>query len=132
MWRLRKAGWKVIHQPASRVHHIGGAATKMTYNKRDLRVAPPLPDYWFASRRRMFALTRGVLPTVAANILWLVGHSVFLSLRLMGFKGNVQVNRAEGQSLLRHGAWPTEEDRIARPTRLDGTMGTIPAWMDRR
>lgn len=132
MWRLRKAGWKIVHQPASRVHHIGGAATKMTYNKRDLKVAPPLPHYWFASRRRMFALTRGVAPTVAANILWLAGHSTFWLLRLVGFKANVQVNHAEGQSLLRHGIWPTQQDRIARPTRLGGAMGTIPAWMDPR
>ena len=132
MWRLRKAGWQVLHQPASRVWHVGGAATGLTYNQKDVMLAPPLPDYWFASRLRMLALTRGRLVGTLASMSWLAGHGGLMALRLVGLKRGERLNRDEARTLIRHGMIPTDRDRTAAIVRFGDVPETPPAWMDRQ
>jgi len=54
--RFAKAGWETWHEPAARVFHVGGAATKMgLWHHRQDR----LPGYWYESWLRYFSKTRG-------------------------------------------------------------------------
>lgn len=56
-YRARQAGFETWYVPESRVMHIRGQSTSVT----DLTRGPRrLPDYWFESRRRYFALNRSV------------------------------------------------------------------------
>lgn len=131
MWRMRRAGWTIFHQPASRVWHIGGAATGMTYNQKELSVAPPLPAYWFAARQRMFALTRGVSVAILANLCWLLGHMAFMAARTVGVKRGARINRDEARMLIRHGLVPKPVERLAAVTRIEDAYGAPPAWMEK-
>ena len=129
MWRLMRAGWSVRHEPASRVRHIGGVATGMAYNRRDLAIRPPLPRYWFASRRRMFTLMYGRPRAALASVAWLAGHALYMFRKTLGRGGGHIQNRREARDLLRYGIWPSRED--ARPSvgRCSDPLGEPPAWM---
>src|SRR5207302_4605393 len=54
MWRLRKAGWSIATEPASRVFHIGGSATGVHSRDNDNRVKARNPAYLYRSRTRFF------------------------------------------------------------------------------
>lgn len=69
MWRLRRAGWTIRHEPASRVVHIGGAATGVDY-EASRRAKRRMPAYWFESRRRFFVRTHGRGGAVLAAFAW--------------------------------------------------------------
>lgn len=129
MWRMRSKGWQVLHQPTSRVWHIGGAATGMTYNQKELRVAPPLPAYWFAARQRMFVLTRGRMAATLANLAWLLGHLAFLLFRAVGGRRKERVTRDEAKMLVRHGLIPDAREGIPAIARIGDRPGDPPAWM---
>jgi N-acetylglucosaminyl-diphospho-decaprenol L-rhamnosyltransferase len=131
MSRLARAGWAIRHEPSSRVRHIGGASTGMTYKFADLAVAPPLPAYWFQSRRRLFTRLQGRSGAVLAGLAWLTGHAFFmLRLRLKLGRNHVPISR-EGRDLVRHGLIPLPQDRIPAVTQWDDPPGKIPAWMER-
>lgn len=132
MWRMARAGWSVRHEPASRVRHIGGVATGMTYDLTALRVAPRLPGYWFASRRRMFALTRGRAGAVAAGLAWLAGHALFLARRAARVGGTHVPNAHEARDLIRHGLVPDSADAARAITAWNDAPGREPAWMARK
>jgi GT2 family glycosyltransferase len=71
--RARDAGFTTWYVPESRVMHIGGQSTKVT----DLRDGVKrLPEYWFASRRRYFALSFGVGHAMAIDILALFAYAL--------------------------------------------------------
>ena len=130
MRRFAKAGWSVRHQPASRVRHIGGVSTGMAYNRRDLIVGPPLPRYWFASRRRMLTLLYGRTQATIANLLWLSGHAFYTGRRLLGRGGRHVPNRNEARDLLRYGIIPSREDRKPRVAHCSDSIDQPPAWME--
>jgi N-acetylglucosaminyl-diphospho-decaprenol L-rhamnosyltransferase len=71
--RARRAGFPTWYVPESRVMHIGGQSTQATGlaggRKR-------LPDYWFRSRRRYFAVTFGIGPAMAIDIIALLAHCI--------------------------------------------------------
>ncbi|WP_236697424.1 glycosyltransferase [Sphingomonas sp. Leaf357] len=129
MHRLGRAGWTVRHQPASRVHHIGGASTGLAYNRKDLAVGPPLPRYWFASRRRLFALIGGKGTAIRAGLAWLAGHALFMLRRLLGRGGGHIPKRREARDLLRYGLIPNRADFQRDLTAWDEPPGRTPAWM---
>ena len=64
-FRAKHAGFEVWYTPASRVTHIAGQSTKVT----ERNIAPRrLPTYWFESRRRYFAVTRGMTYALLADV----------------------------------------------------------------
>lgn len=77
--RARQAGFATWYVPESRVMHIAGQSTKVT----EASSAPRrLPGYWFASRRRYFAVTFGVGPAMIVDIAAMLAHSVGLLKRI--------------------------------------------------
>jgi GT2 family glycosyltransferase len=73
--RAKRAGFSTWYVPASRVMHIAGQSTKVTGRTDGPR---RLPEYWFASRRRYFAMAFGVgtamLIDIAALAACSLGH----------------------------------------------------------
>ena len=128
MWRMKKAGFIILHQPASRVYHIGGAATGMTYNRKDIKTDPPLPDYWYASRRRMFVLTGGKTTFALANMAWLAGRSILKSLQILGLKRGARMNANEFSTIIANGIFARATE-LPRHERLADCPGHIPAWL---
>ena len=131
MHRLKRAGWTVRHEPASRVRHLGGASTGLAYNRKDLAVGPPLPRYWFASRRRCFALIAGKGAAWSASAAWLLGHGFYMLRRLLGRGGNHIPSSREARDLIAYGLVASREDTMPDLTPWDELPGRTPAWMER-
>lgn len=68
--RAAKAGWETWYVPASRVVHLVGQSTQITAPRRR-------PRYWFDSRARFFKKTYGGAFATIADLLWLLGYSIF-------------------------------------------------------
>jgi len=69
----RRAGWTCWYVPESRVIHLRGQASGVT----DLKQAPKRrPQYWFDSRRRFWLKNHGVMNTMLADGLYVVGYSL--------------------------------------------------------
>lgn len=129
MWRMRRAGWEVRHEAASRVRHVGGAATGVSYGRESARFAPRLPPYMFDSRRRMLALTRGRAGALAANLAWLSGHLIFSIRRALGLASDHVPVSTEAQDLIRAGLWPKARDLVSSPSRAGDPIDEPPVWM---
>ena len=69
--RKRIQCWYV---PTSRVYHAVGASTKISDGRTK---RPGIPQYWFDSRRRFFLKNRGPLSLLAADLLFMIGHSTW-------------------------------------------------------
>ena len=69
--RALGAGWETWYLPASRVVHIGSVSTGMK------KLDEPMPQYWFDSRSHYLRKNHGAFYLWAANLLWIVGFSVF-------------------------------------------------------
>jgi N-acetylglucosaminyl-diphospho-decaprenol L-rhamnosyltransferase len=102
-YRARKAGFTTWYVPASRVMHIGGRSTSVTGPQSG---SQRLPAYWFASRRRFFAVTYGIRHAMVIDVCALLAH-------LLGhLKRVLQGRRRRGvphyiRDLLRHSVlWP--------------------------
>jgi N-acetylglucosaminyl-diphospho-decaprenol L-rhamnosyltransferase len=125
MWRLRRAGWSIRHAPASRVLHIGGAATGVGGDAEQRRRR--LPDYWHQSRRRFFVLCYGRVRTVFAGTMWLVGHALWLVRVTMGRRADTVAN--EGRDHLRLGLIPRARDLRRSAPAWNASPGAEAAWM---
>ena len=126
MWRLTRAGWTIRHEPASRVRHIGGAATGVNAS-RPTSERPARPRYWYESRRRMFALTRS-RPAIA-SLAWLAGHALFVARRALGgARKHARVER-EARALIACGLGATARDRAPQIARWNDPPDIPPAWM---
>ena len=78
-YRAKQAGFPTWYVPDSRVMHIMGQTTTVT----DISAGPRrLPDYWFESRRRYFAVTYGVGKAIAIDVVTLIANSVGLIKRI--------------------------------------------------
>lgn len=70
--RSKLAGFSTWYVPKSRVMHIAGQSTNVTnYSDQPKR----LPAYWFASRRRYFAMTYGIFHAMLIDIVALFAQS---------------------------------------------------------
>lgn len=127
MWRMRQAGWSIRHEPRSRIWHVGGAATGVHSRPLEGPCLPRRPAYWYESRCRYFALTRGRAAAVAAACLWVVGHAFWLVRRLGGLSSAQPVAR-ELADQLRHG-FPWRREIRSPSIRWDSESGDAPAWM---
>jgi len=78
-YRAKQAGFPTWYVPDSRVMHIMGQTTTVT----DISAGPRrLPDYWFESRRRYFAVTYGVGKAIAIDVVTLIANWVGLIKRI--------------------------------------------------
>jgi GT2 family glycosyltransferase len=78
-YRAKQAGFPTWYVPDSRVMHIMGQTTTVT----DISVGPRrLPDYWFESRRRYFAVTYGIGRAIAIDVVTLIANSIGLIKRI--------------------------------------------------
>lgn len=68
--RARSVGWKIWHEPASRVVHLEGQTTGVTGANRSSRRRP---QYWFDSRTRYFRKHLGRTGALAADLIYLAG-----------------------------------------------------------
>ena len=126
MRRMRRRGWTVRHVPQSRVEHLEGAATGIS----DAAGDRPLPDYWYQSRRRYFALTGGRRALVAANAFAVAGLAISLVKRAMGRRSpgmRPRARRLMGRTFGKGGG-------AVRPAvaAWGDPPGTPPAWMGRQ
>jgi GT2 family glycosyltransferase len=129
MWRIRRAGWSVVFEPRSRVHHVGGAATGVHSRTVPDRVEPRKPRYWYRSRARLFALNRGRTIAMLAYAAWFAGYAIWALRRAAGL--------GRGAKPFSHQV--RDHARYALPRRSDGIPAvrgwnekrSEPAWMER-
>jgi N-acetylglucosaminyl-diphospho-decaprenol L-rhamnosyltransferase len=72
--QAKRAGWPCWYVPQSRVMHIGGQSTGVDVaNEQPKR----LPQYCFDSRRRYFIKNYGLLYAAIADLLWIIGFTLW-------------------------------------------------------
>ena len=72
--RAQQKGWGCWYVPESRVVHLVGQSTGVT----DTRRSPQrMPQYWFESRRRYFLKFHGAIYAALADLIWMVGFSLW-------------------------------------------------------
>ncbi len=125
MHRLHRAGWEAWHVPASRVRHIGGAATGVVDGAS---AQARLPDYWFRSRRRFYARVYGPAGARLSAAAWLAGFAIWRLRELAGLGRRSAHAPSEWRDLLRNGTTPVALDRRAAVARWDDPLDQLPAW----
>ena len=129
MWRLRRAGWQIWHQPAARVVHAGGAATQIRDPETGLALPKRRPRYWYESRRRYFALVGGRSYALAAGLFWLTGHALW-RLRRAVFRIPEDGPKRPARDLIAYGWWLSRNDSLAAVPTLRSRLLSTPAWMN--
>jgi GT2 family glycosyltransferase len=130
MWRLRKAGWAVAFDPGSRVRHVGGAATGVHSRKSQGRVEPRRPPYWYRSRARLFALSRGTVVAMLAYAAWFAGYVIWALRKVTGLAAGAKPFSHQVRDHTRY-ALPRPSDRIPAVRPWDKRPGAEPIWMER-
>lgn len=131
MWRLRRAGWSVRHQPESRVRHVGGASTGLHMRVEKDTWRSRRPAYWYRSRRRFFMRTRGTAYALVAGLAWLAGLPVWWLRLLCGRIGAQRGVEKELRDFLAFGFLPVRSDLRSAIVRTNAAAGSPPAWMRR-
>ena len=70
----KRAGWPCWYVPTSRVVHLVGAVSQLSDNRKHRQRRPA---YWFESRRRFWVKNHGWATAAAADLAFLLGHSVW-------------------------------------------------------
>jgi N-acetylglucosaminyl-diphospho-decaprenol L-rhamnosyltransferase len=130
MWRLRRAGWKIGFEPKSRVRHVGGGSTGVHSRKTSEPVEPRKPRYWYRSRARFFALTRGTTAAIFAYLLWFAGHAIWAVRRGVGLARGAKPFSHQIRDHFRY-AFPRRSDRIPAVRAWGDARTQIPTWMER-
>ncbi|WP_420383827.1 glycosyltransferase family 2 protein [Novosphingobium sp.] len=131
MWRMRKAGWQIWHEPAARVIHLGGAATKIRDPETGLPLPKRMPRYWYEARRKYFALTGGPGHALSAGLAWLSGYGIWqLRRRITNLPDDGPLSPAS--DLAKFGLWPPK--MIAKPAApyFKTEANPEPHWMETR
>jgi len=76
-FNARKAGWSTWYVPASRIMHLGGQSTGVSYKNRNR-----LPPYLFEARRRYFLKNHGPVYAAVADLGQIIGQALW-QLRVM-------------------------------------------------
>jgi N-acetylglucosaminyl-diphospho-decaprenol L-rhamnosyltransferase len=79
-YRARLAGFTTWYVPKSRVMHIIGQSTSVSDSTLTLK---RLPNYWFESRRRFFAMAYGVRHALLIDIVSITASSLGLLKRVL-------------------------------------------------
>nr|NUR37771.1 glycosyltransferase family 2 protein [Sphingomonas sp.] len=119
MHRLHAHGWTVRHVPASVVTHLEGAATGA--GSAGVR---PMPSYWYRSRHRYFALTRGPAGVFAANLARIAGQGVAVLKTVV--KSSQRKNRIRLAEIIR-----ASSGGAASVPRWGDAPGKLPVWIMR-
>lgn len=127
MWRMSKAGWQIWHEPAAKVFHAGGAATKIRDPETGRALPKRIPRYWYESRRRYFALVGGPLFAFAAGLAWLGGHG-FWKLRCFIFRKPADGPFYQGRDLAAFGLWPARDVETAVAPEFSSLAAPLPFW----
>ena len=131
MRRLRAGGWEIWHEPAARVVHLGGAATQIRDPETGLPKAQRMPQYWYESRRRYFALAGGRGFALMTGVAWVMGSALFYLRRAASRSLDTGPMRAMGD-FIEFGLWPTKADALAAVVQFGVSPGETPAWMKSR
>src|SRR6056297_1652336 len=83
MYRIRKAGFQVWHEPNSRIVHI---AVQATGAQTDQATQKLMPAYWYQSRWKFFVDSYGRPAAFLANFLFLAGNLVYCFHRTVRLK----------------------------------------------
>ena len=129
MWRLRRAGWAIATEPRSRVRHVGGGSTGVHSRQTGGAAEPRKPHYWYRSRSRYFALTRGRTVARAAFLSWLLGHGLWRVRRLLGLAAGAKPFERQFHDHLASG-FPRDHDTIPASVSTEAPPTDRPAWLD--
>jgi GT2 family glycosyltransferase len=106
-YRARRAGFPTWYVPESRVMHIGGLSTNVSGPAAGSRRKPA---YWFASRRRYFAVTFGVCHATLIDVVAVAASSLGFLKRLALGRRSTAVSHYT-RDLVRHSLiWPRNRD----------------------
>lgn len=130
MWRLRKAGWRIVFEPASRVSHVGGAATGVHSRKSPEPVQPRRPSYWYRSRARFFVLSRGRTIAALAYVAWFAGYLIWALRRGTGLGRGAKPFSHQLRDHARY-ALPRSSDGIPAVRSWRSKPNLKPAWIER-
>jgi N-acetylglucosaminyl-diphospho-decaprenol L-rhamnosyltransferase len=78
--RAREIGLSSAYVASSSISHVGSVSTGMQ------DVARPMPEYWFASRRRYFAKHHGKAYLAACDLVWAASFAVWRARRRLQHK----------------------------------------------
>ncbi|WP_118857250.1 glycosyltransferase family 2 protein [Sphingomonas mesophila] len=131
MRRMAEAGWKIVHEPRSRVRHVGGAATGVYDGVTRHQPLPRKPAYWYESRRLYFLRSHGAVRAAVATAAWAIGHALWRARRSIGLARDAQPVKHEIGDQLRLGL-PRRADRSGGPVPWDAPVDLPPAWMGAR
>jgi GT2 family glycosyltransferase len=83
--QAKRSGWECWYVPESKIIHFAGQSSGVT----DPKIKPKRrPQYWFDSRQRFFLKNYGRLYTIMADLLWIIGFSVWSIRRVIQGKVN--------------------------------------------
>jgi N-acetylglucosaminyl-diphospho-decaprenol L-rhamnosyltransferase len=120
-YRARRAGFPTWYVPESRVMHIRGQSTAVTDMTKGLR---RMPSYWFESRRRYYAVTFGIGPAIAIDVVALLAHSLGWVKRILLRRRHTAVPHFI-RDLARHSVlWP--QNRVFPHVRCSLTQSARP------
>lgn len=130
MSRLTRAGWQIWNEPASLVYHIGGASTGV----EEATVPSARPDYWYRSRLRYFALSRGRAFAWLANHAFLAGFLCLgLPRILLSSASRKRAVPGELRAMMRAGFWPRSRLGRRSAPKIESaasSAGNMPYWND--
>ena len=131
MHRFARHGWKIVHEPRSRVHHIGGAATKLSRDSKDLARAPR-PFYWYQSQRRCLHRLHGAGRARLAALAWFFGF-ILLALPRAAVSPRFRSTLVKNEARDMWRAWSAPEafDLQAHCAFPGDPAGHPPAWKQR-
>ncbi len=83
--QIRKAGWRILHEPRARVVHLRGGTSSV---KAAIKAGARVPRYYYESRSRYFAkFYGGVVGLWMTNVFWHAGRAISLAREWLGTKG---------------------------------------------
>ena len=128
MWRLRRAGWQIWHEPAARVVHAGGAATRIRDPDTGLPLPQRMPRYWYESRRRYFALVGGRAYALLVGLAWLFGYLLWQARRVVT-RAPIDGPSRPAADLVAYGLWPKAHDVALAAPDFATAPAEAPVWM---
>lgn len=129
MHRMQRAGWRVAHEPASRVHHVGGASTKLSRDDSELSRSGR-PFYWYQSQRRCLVRTLGSARAHLALYLWWLGY-VFIGVPRSFVSTSARSGMIKNELRDARRAWRHSSplDQATHAPFPDDSPGSDPAWL---
>lgn len=128
MHRLRRDGWTIWHEPRARVVHLAGAATQIYDEETGLPRRKRMPRYWYASRRRYFAVVHGRGYALLASSAWLAGR-IWWRLRQLISPRPEQGTVRSIRDMAQYSFWPRARDARSAAGVLGDPLRDRPTWM---